>query len=105
MPYASEEIARTLKATREAKGLSQRALGAKSGLTQAHLSRIENGSVDVRLSNLIELARTLDLEVTLVPRQTLPAVRSIARGAMRPGQPVALDQPRPAYRLDDDADG
>ena len=33
----------------------------------------------LRLSSLIELARTLDLELTLVPRQALPAVQSIVR--------------------------
>ncbi|MGD9538663.1 MAG: helix-turn-helix domain-containing protein [Alphaproteobacteria bacterium] len=93
MPYALEGIARALKAARMAKGLSQRALGAKTGLTQAHLSKIENAAVDLRLSNLIELARALDLDVALVPRQAAQALRSLASGAA---------PPRPAYRLDED---
>ena len=36
--------------------------------------------VDLRLSSLVELARFLDLELTLVPRRKLPAVKAIIRG-------------------------
>ena len=79
MGYATEYIAESLKAARERKGLSQRALGAKAGVPQSHISKIENGAVDLRLSSLVELARVLDLELTLVPRTKLPAVRAIIR--------------------------
>ncbi|MBM3952039.1 MAG: helix-turn-helix transcriptional regulator [Rhodospirillales bacterium] len=85
MSYALEEVARILKAARHARGLSQRALSAKTGLTQAHISKIENAGVDITLSNLIELARALDLEVTLVPSKTVPAVQSIIQNV----QPLA----------------
>lgn len=90
----STEIARALKAAREAKGLSQRALSERSGLTQAQISKVENAG-DVRLSSLVELARALDLEIALVPRRNMPAVLSITRG-------FAEDHARPAYTLDDD---
>lgn len=80
MTYATVHIAESLKAARERKGLSQRALSAKAGIPQSHISRIENGAVDLRLSSLVELARVLDLELTLVPRRKLPAVRAITRG-------------------------
>ncbi|GAW36494.1 antitoxin HipB [Roseovarius sp. A-2] len=80
MSYATEHIAESLKAARERKGLSQRALSAKAGVPQSHISKIENGAVDLRLSSLVELARVLDLELTLVPRKKLPAVRAIIRG-------------------------
>ena len=79
MSYATEHIAESLKAARERKGLSQRALSAKAGVPQSHFSKIENGAVDLRLSSLVELARALDLELTLVPRKKLPAVRVIIR--------------------------
>ena len=80
MSYAIEHIAESLKAARERKGISQRALSAKAGVPQSHISKIENGAVDLRLSSLVELARVLDLELTLVPRKKLPAVRAIIRG-------------------------
>ena len=72
-------MARDLKAARKAKGLSQRALSNLVGVPQSHISRIETGGVDLRLSSLVEIARALDLDVTLVPRNKLSAVRSIAR--------------------------
>jgi transcriptional regulator with XRE-family HTH domain len=79
MVYAIEDIARTLKEAREVKGLSQRALSAKVGLTQAHISNIENAAADLHLSNLMELARALDLEVMLVPRKAVPAAQGLIR--------------------------
>jgi len=81
MSYATEEVAETLRSAREARGLSQRALSARSGVPQGHISKIENGTVDLRLSSLVELARALDLELTFVPRKALPAVQAIVRGA------------------------
>ncbi len=104
MTFATEYIADDLKAARESKGLSQRALGAKAGVPQGHVSRIENGAVDLRLSSLVALARALDLELVLVPRKTVSAVRSIVRsstqGSLQDGEAA-----RPAYRLDEDDDG
>jgi transcriptional regulator with XRE-family HTH domain len=81
MKYATEYIAGTLKAAREGKGLSQRALSKLAGVPQSHISRIENGVVDLRLSSLVEIARALDLELTLVPRKNVSAVRSIVRSS------------------------
>lgn len=86
MGYATEHIAESLKAARERKGLSQRALSAKAGVPQSHISKIENGAVDLRLSSLVELARFLDLELALIPRKKLPAVRAIIRGDDDDGQ-------------------
>ena len=82
MAYTTKQIAQNLKAAREAKGLSQRALAKLADVPQSHISKIENGAVDLRLSSLIEIARALELEVTMVPRKTLPAVQSIVRSAM-----------------------
>jgi transcriptional regulator with XRE-family HTH domain len=79
MSYAIVHIARTIKAAREAKGLSQRALSKKAGVPQSHISKIENGAVDLRVSSLVELGRVLDLELMLVPRKATSAVQSIVR--------------------------
>ncbi|MFV1998465.1 MAG: helix-turn-helix domain-containing protein [Acidiferrobacterales bacterium] len=84
MNYTIAHIANKLKAAREAKGLSQRTLSKLAGVPQSHISKIENGFVDLRLSSLIELARVLGLELTLVPRKMLPAIKSIARGSFSP---------------------
>jgi transcriptional regulator with XRE-family HTH domain len=84
MDYSSQEIGKALREARVNKLLSQRELSALSGVPQGHISKIEKGAVDLRLSSLIALARVLDLEPTLVPRQTVPAVQSIVRSTERP---------------------
>ena len=86
MNYSTEYIASTLRIAREARGLSQRELSAKSGVPQGHISRIENGAVDLRVSSLVALARTLDLEPMLVPSKSVPAVQSIASSAPQDGK-------------------
>ena len=79
MPYSTEDMAKALKSARANKGLSQHDLAKLVGMPQSHLSKIESGAVDLRLSSLVELARALDLEVTLVPQKNLSAVNSIVR--------------------------
>lgn len=81
MSYVVEDIARQLKAARLRKNLSQRDLAEKVGVPQSHISRIENGNVDIRISSLIEFARVLDLELSLVPRKLVPAVQSMIRSS------------------------
>ncbi|MBQ0800216.1 MAG: helix-turn-helix transcriptional regulator [Sulfitobacter litoralis] len=79
MNYESEKLAATLKAARENKGLSQRALGARAGVPQSHISKIESGAVNLTVSSLTAIANALDLELALVPRKAAPAVRMITR--------------------------
>lgn len=99
MNYATAYIAMALKSARETKGLSQRALSKLAGVPQSHISKIEAGAVDLRLSSLVELSRVLGLELTLVPRKSVPAIRAIVR---RTG---STDKVRPAYTLDEDDHG
>lgn len=104
MDYATEYIASSLRAAREAKGFSQRELSAKSGVPQGHISKIENGAVDLRVSSLVALARVLDMELSLVPRKSVPAVNAIARSTAQGGQ-LGGAPARPAYSLDEDDHG
>ena len=122
MISAIEPIIRQLRKARGARKLSQRALSAKAGLPQGHISRIEAGEVDLRLSSFVGLARALDLEPMLVPRRQIKAVDAIIRSSRRAGDRLASetsthlvsfphglsrwagDRPGPAYRLHDDGD-
>lgn len=88
MSYATEQIAETLRKAREQKGLSQRALSARAGVPQSHISKIENNAVDIRTSSLTAIAHALDLELALVPRRAIPAVKSITRSV---GMPPTVD--------------
>lgn len=112
MNYDIEHIVGSLKAARKAKGLSQRNLSARAGIPQSHFSKIESGKVDLQLSSLIQLARLLDLEVTLVPTKAIPAVISIVRSTSARASDNALGHtrsqsaagPKPIYNLEDDDD-
>ncbi len=99
MNYVTDDIARSLKQARLNKGLSQRELSAVSGLPQSHISNIESGAVDLRLSSLLSLARILGLEIELVPKRFVPVVNKIL-------QSDNMDElsTKPLYRLDDQAD-
>jgi len=106
MKYLNDHILKNLKEARQKKGLSQRALSAKSGVPQSHISKIESGVVDLRISSLIALARVLDLELELVPKKAIPAVKSIVRSSAN--SDMAVHSPLqekaealPAYRLDE----
>ena len=101
MPYNIEEIIQSVRTARKEKRLSQRALSKRAGIPQSHISKIENGPVDIKLSTLIELARALDLEVMLIPRKSLSAVKSITRPVRSENSTI----PRPAYSLDEEDNG
>ncbi len=75
-----KEIAEKLRTARLAKGLTQAKLGKKMGFPQSHISKIEAGEVDLRVSSLQQLARLLDLEPMLIPRVLTPAVQSLISG-------------------------
>lgn len=104
MPASVSALAQSLRAARVAKGWSQRDLSDRSGLPQAHISRIENGAIDPKSSTLQELARLLDLEVILAPRSALTAVGAVLRdieaeAAARPVRMIANSLARLATRL------
>ena len=73
-----------LKAARRAKGLKQAELGKKLGLPQSHVSKIEQGSTDPRLSTIVDWARVLDLEPMLIPRQMVSRIRALVNGEPEP---------------------
>ncbi len=90
-------IGEALKRARIAKGLSQKELGQSVGMPQSHISKIESGLVDLQISTLTELSRTLDLEPMLVPRQLVRTLQALMKGN-------TSKEPRPMYRLDKDED-
>ena len=75
----TSNIAALLREARLTKRWSQRDLSERAGMPQAHISRIESGAVDPKISTLQQLARLLDLEFALVPRAALTAVDAVVR--------------------------
>ncbi|AZM95978.1 helix-turn-helix domain-containing protein [Vreelandella venusta] len=102
MSYATEQILESLREARARKGFSQRELSARSGVPQSHISKIESGGVDLRVSSLIALARVLDLELFVAPKKSVPAIKSIIRSSK--GNQGEGEQVSPAYQLDGDSD-
>ncbi len=100
MIYAIEDLVGALRAVRKKKGINQTRLGQKVGLPQSHISKIESGAIDLKLSSLIEIARVLDLELMLVPRKLVPTVQSILR-RVKEGHPP-ITSVTSAYSLDED---
>lgn len=76
-----ELLAETIRQARLQKGWSQRELSGRARIPQAQISRFETGSVDPQVSTLVELARTLDLDLQLVPRAAVTAVGAAVRSA------------------------
>jgi len=76
------DIAHAVKRWREARGVSQRDLAAKSGVGYASIARIETGRQDPTVGLLARLAEALDIRV--VDFFTEP--RGKARPARRRGR-------------------
>lgn len=100
MSYVTEQIFESLREARINKGWSQRELSTHSGIPQSHISKIESGAVNLRVSSLIALARVLELELFLAPRKSAPAIQSIIRASK--GMYNEDEQAPPAYSLDGD---
>ena len=102
-PVSTAGVARALVAARKTKGLTQVALGKKMRLPQSHISKIEQGRTNLRVSTLLSIARLLDLELVLVPRKYSLVVRRIVQRELddqqaRSGRGEDLSQ-TPLYRL------
>ncbi len=91
-----------LKAARQKKGLSQRALGNKISVPQGRLSKIESGYIDLQVSSLLEIVRALDMDLMLVPRPLVPAIKNLIKHAESPLEDKETG--RSLYSLDDEDD-
>lgn len=72
-----EALIKELRIARKKKGFTQSVLAQRIGLPQGHISSIEQGKIDLRVSTLIQMARILDYEVMLVPRQLNSLVKAM----------------------------
>lgn len=59
-------IAKNVRATRHARGLSQPDLSERTGITQANISLIERGQAMPQVPTLVKLARALRTKVDLL---------------------------------------
>lgn len=93
MAYALEKLGARIKAIRRAGGLSQEQLSDLAGVPQAHISRIESGSVDLRLSSLVAIAHALGHEFAIVPHRLAPGLDALPRSGPEPDHPPLVPLP------------
>jgi transcriptional regulator with XRE-family HTH domain len=74
----------SLRARRTDLKLSQSEVASRAGITQAYLSKIEQGKIEPRLHTLEDLARALSLELMLVPLELSPTVQSLLQSGNAP---------------------
>lgn len=89
------DLRKDLKAARLKRGWSQAELGRKVGLPQTHVSTIEAGKTVPRFDTLLDIARTLDHDLLMVPRSLVPAIQALARD-----QHGSAEEERPLYADD-----
>lgn len=90
MSRTLDHLGARIKELRRAKGFSQRQLGDLAGVPQAHISRIESGAVDLRLSSIAAIADALDHEFAVIPHRHRPPAPSPRPGRERGQQPRGL---------------
>ncbi len=56
------QIGNNLRAERNRRNLSQEELAEMSDLQRQHISKIENGQIDVRVSTLVPILKALDIK-------------------------------------------
>lgn len=81
----AHQLADMLRTRRLQRGISQRDLAARADIPQSHLSKIEAGKVDPRMSTLAALAAALDLRINVtVPSEDPAASRTDEVAATNP---------------------
>jgi transcriptional regulator with XRE-family HTH domain len=100
MAYKTEHTTQQIRAAREARGMSQRELSARSGLTQSHISQIERGTMEPGLASLVDVARALELEIVLAPKKLMPAIGNILASASLTSDTLTSQQRNLVGRVD-----
>ena len=68
MSRQTSEVVKNLTLARKLLGLSQERVAFDTGISQTHLSNIENGKKDPRLSTVMKLVEEYELEWNLCAR-------------------------------------
>lgn len=75
---SARDLGAIIKQERKKRGLSQAALAKKAGVHQPKISSVEKGAPGVRVGLILQILRTLDLELAVGPasaKQPLPKRR------------------------------
>lgn len=75
-----KDLYKELYKARKKLGMTQATLAQALKIPQGHISNIEQGKIDMRLSTFVQMSLMLEHEPILVPRQLLPAVKALLAG-------------------------
>jgi HTH-type transcriptional regulator / antitoxin HipB len=77
---APSQLSSHLRALRKAKGLTQRDLGKRLGLSQARVARIEGDPLSISVEQLLRVLAALGVRVDLdlMPTKTIEGTRNVA---------------------------
>ena len=87
------KIIQLLKDSRLELKVNQTDFGKKMCMPQSHVSKIEKGLSDPRLSTISDMARLLDQELILVPREKLSIINALINQD---------DEQQPMWNIDKD---
>ena len=88
------KLVNELELARKAAHLSQHQLAQSAGLSRMTVQRTEAGQIDPRLSSVAAMAKTLGMDLMLVPTLLRPELESFVRSGGRfLGQPAGSGAP------------
>jgi transcriptional regulator with XRE-family HTH domain len=77
MKSASKSLGQTIRDRRVGLRLSQAKVAELTGKTQSQIARLESDLGDPRISSVVQVYRSLGLELVAIPIRLLPAVRHL----------------------------
>lgn len=94
MSIIVSKILDELHNARKAAGLTHDTLAQRAGVSRMTVQRTEAGKIDPRLSTLLVLARSLGMDIMLVPKALRPDLEDFIRAGGRfLGQPSGIGAP------------
>ena len=78
--HIMNDIITSIITARKARKIRQGDVARWTGINQAHLSKFENGKVDIRLSTLKKIIQAVGLEIMLIDQVDAPLVKEFLAG-------------------------
>lgn len=99
MYHVTHFIGQQIRKARQDAGLSQRAVAQQAQVTQAQVSRVEQGG-DVQMRTLLRIAQTVGLQMQLVPFDIAALTKQWMRDR---GKGLSLEEfeAKPMFALED----
>jgi DNA-binding XRE family transcriptional regulator len=89
------ELGLLFRQGRQRARLTQDQVASRAGLSRPSYRAIETGAAAARASTLVNIARALEMEMMLIPKQLVPAVEAMLH---------AGDEDQPAFTADPEDD-